>query len=342
VDAIPYITCYEAGNLARDHRIYAKIEGFFNSSPHAPGFNDEPYYPYHNVSYAQVHGEVVVSNSARDNYFARAQMYGNFLSGALPGHVYGSGAFGGDTRGEPRSTQWPYIWEALRFSSLLQMEHFRDFALSEGAEYQNLLLASGDLSVRKAAGSFDDGLDGWAYMMRTTDKRIAFLYFENGCAAAIRVSGMLPKTDYTAQWFDTWTGAWIPMGTGTMTTDSLGAFVLPSYPSRANATNANDWAASLTVKGGTANRGGGLDMRRRPALDVVRNAVRVYVPGRFDATIDIVAMNGSRVKTVYSGEISEGNHVFSVINHDAPNGMYILRLRLGNQFRLERRFLISR
>jgi hypothetical protein len=132
------------------------------------------------------------------------------------------------------------------------------------------------------------------------------------------------------------------MGTGTLTSDSLGAFVLPSYPSRANAANANDWAASLTVKSSAVYPGGAFDMRRRPILDVVRNVVRVYVPGRSDATIDIVAMNGTRVKTVYGGELSEGNHVFSFINYNIPNGIYVLRLHLGNQVRLERRFLISR
>jgi len=250
VKDVPYITCYEAGNKARDHRIYASIESFFNSSPPAPGYNDEPYYPYHNVPWGQVREEVVVSNSPRDNYFARAQMYGNFLSGALPGHVYGSGAFGGDTRGELRNSRWPYIWEALRFPSLLQMQHFNNFVLSEGAGFQNLTLASNDLSPRKAIGSFDDGLDGWAYMMRTTDKKIAFLYFENGCALSIKVAGMLPKTDYIARWFNTWTGTWIPMGTGTITTDSLGVFVLPSYPKRSNAVNVNDWAAKLVRSSG--------------------------------------------------------------------------------------------
>jgi hypothetical protein len=342
ISTVPYISCYEAGNEARDHRIYTKIEGFFNSNPPAPGYDNEPYYPYHDVSYARVHGEVVVSNSPRDNYFARAQMYGNFLSGALPGHVYGSGAFGGDTKGEPRPAQWPYIWEALQFSSFLQMEFFRDFALSQGAQFQNLLLASADLSPRKAAGSFDDGLDGWAYMMRTADKKTAFLYFENGCAASIKVSGMLPKTDYTAQWFDTWTGAWTAMGTGTKTTDSLGALVLPAYPTRANSTNTNDWAATLAVKSNTGTEGRTLNMPLRPLLEIDRNAVHVYLQSRSEVTIDLVTMNGKRVKLLNQGILPEGSRTFSLDKIDLPNGVYMLRLLAGERVSSERKVIVNR
>jgi hypothetical protein len=189
------------------------------------------------------------------------------------------------------------------------MEFFRDFALSQGAQFQNLLLASADLSPRKAAGSFDDGLDGWAYMMRTADKKTAFLYFENGCAASITVSGMLPKTDYTAQWFDTWTGAWTAMGTGTKTTDSIGALVLPVYPTRANAANTNDWAATLAVKSNTGTTRPTFDMPGRPLLEIDRNTVRVYLQSRSEATIDLVTMNGKRVKLLHQGILPEGSRL---------------------------------
>ena len=51
--------------------------------------------------------------------------------------------------------------------------------LSAGTAYRNLELAKENLSSPLAPGSRLESLDGWSHMMRTSDKKWAFLYFEN-------------------------------------------------------------------------------------------------------------------------------------------------------------------
>ena len=73
--------------------------------------------------------------------------------------------------------------------------------LSEGDRYQQLELASDDLVPRTAPDAIDDGLDGWAFMMRTADRGLALLYFEQN-AVPPRVGGLVPGARYRWSWFD--------------------------------------------------------------------------------------------------------------------------------------------
>jgi hypothetical protein len=132
------------------------------------------------------------------------------------------------------------------------------------------------------------------------------------------------------------------MGTGTKTTDSLGALVLPAYPTRANSTNTNDWAATLAVKSNTGTEGRTFNMPRRPLMEVDHNTVRVYLQSRSEVTIDLVTMNGKRVKLLNQGILPEGSRTFSLDKIDLPNGVYMFRLLAGERVSSERKVIVNR
>jgi hypothetical protein len=87
------------------------------------------------------------------------------------------------------------------------MKYLRDFILSEGGDYQNLELARRDVKPQKAPDSPENGLDGWTYMMRTPDKRLTFLYFENESELPV-LHNFIPDSDYSFQWYHPVTGEW--------------------------------------------------------------------------------------------------------------------------------------
>jgi hypothetical protein len=237
----PWLTMHSVGNKPRNNAIYAWLEEIFKLDPPYPAANLEPYYTgwYHEIN--QPGGETPAPNSERDVYFARAMMYGSVLSGGLAGHVHGTGAYDVTSTGE--SAGWrPFIWDALRFDSGPQMRHLGTFALSEGARYQQLVLASDDVAPRKAPGSREDGLDGWAFMMRTPDQDLALLYFEVDAARAT-ISGLRRVAAYRWTWFDTRLGKW--QAPVTITTDREGRLAAPPFPGTAERAG-SDWAAKLT------------------------------------------------------------------------------------------------
>ena len=92
---------HTVGNNPRNHAIYASIEELFRLTPAIPAANLEPYYTGWNHSINRPGGETPAENSERDNYFARAMMYGSVLSGALAGHVHGTAAYDVTSTGEP-------------------------------------------------------------------------------------------------------------------------------------------------------------------------------------------------------------------------------------------------
>jgi hypothetical protein len=173
----PWLTMHTVGNRPRNNAIYALLEEIFRLEPPYPAANLEPYYTGWNHQINRPGGETPAADSDRDNYFARSMMYGSVLSGGLAGHVHGTGGYDVTSTGEPPGWR-PYIWDALRYKSGGQMQHLSRFVLSEGDRYQQLQLASEDVEPRRTAGSSEDGLDGWSFMMRTADRSLALLYFE--------------------------------------------------------------------------------------------------------------------------------------------------------------------
>ena len=244
-DQAPWITMHATGNKPRDHGIYAALEALFRLSPPYPAIDLEPYYTGWMHQNNVVAGERPQPDTDRDNYFARAQMYGCVLSGALAGHVHGTAAYDITVDTEPAGTR-PYFWQALRYRSAAYMQPLARFVMSEGAKYRDLEPASESLSPRKADGSRDAGLDGWSFMMRTPARDFALLYFENQAHRA-RASGWNPNAEYTMSWFNTQTGEW-QAGT-TLHADAQGAMQLPPFPGGQDVAG-TDWAARITARKG--------------------------------------------------------------------------------------------
>ncbi len=245
VDESPFLTCHSFGNWLRDHRILEYVEEVFLKEPRVPGFSNEPYYSWHDVSFGRPDGERVIPNSDRDNYFARAHAYDHFFSGALGGHVFGSGSFGGDTKGEPVFSvppNWPYIWQTLKMPCIAQAKIFIEFVFSEGERFQHLELASKDLSNARTEAI---KMDSWAFMLRDPNRELAFLYFEDKTSRQT-VSGMLANSEYRAQWYNPRTGEWSDMGDGVLVADANGNIDMPYYPSGKDISE-NDWAAKLKI-----------------------------------------------------------------------------------------------
>ena len=233
---------HTVGNRPRNNAIYASLEELFRLDPAYPAANLEPYYAGWNHEINRPGGETPAADSERDRYFARSMMYGSVLSGGLAGHVYGTGAYDVTSTGEPPGWR-PYIWEALRYESGAQMQHLGRFVLCEGDRYQQLEPASVDLTPRRSAGSSDDGLDGWSFMMRTVDRRLALLYFEEK-AVRPRVAGLAANARYAWSWYDPRRGQWL--AAVPLRSDAHGTARAPAFPD-GGPIAALDWAARITA-----------------------------------------------------------------------------------------------
>ncbi|MBN1764498.1 MAG: DUF4038 domain-containing protein, partial [Sedimentisphaerales bacterium] len=236
----PWLTMHSVGNKPRDHGFYPALEELFKLEPPYPAINFEPYYTGWDHEINRPNGERPPADTLRDNYFARAQMYGSVLSGGLSGHVHGTAAYDITTTGEPAGMR-PHIWDALRYESGNYMQHLKAFMLSEGDRYQQLQLGSHDIHPRKAFNSPERGLDGWAFMMTTPEKDLALLYFENRSASAT-LSGFKPDTSYRFQWFNPRSGHW--HDSMAITSDAQGNLKLPGFP-RSRDLSTTDWAAKI-------------------------------------------------------------------------------------------------
>ena len=247
IDVAPYLTCHSGGNSNRGHGILGDMEEFYNAEPQVPGFNNEPYYTMHDVPWNRAGGEDIIPNSERDNYFGRTHMYSNFFSGALGGHVFGTGAFGGCSVGEEPyvgdPAPWPKIWEALNNDALRQALYFKKFIDSQGKNYQNMIVAYKDLSSPR---NDSDVLDEWSYMLKSPDNSSLLLYFEK-LAVQQTISNLPANKEYSAHWYNPRKGEWIEMGNGSLKTDKYGKLRIPEFPSGAVIAE-NDWAALLVGK----------------------------------------------------------------------------------------------
>jgi hypothetical protein len=242
-DNAPWLTMHSVGNKPRDHRVASALETIFKLDPSYPAINFEPYYTGWNHEINMPGGERPPANSNRDNYFARAQMYGSVLSGGLSGHVHGTSAYDMTTTGEPAGAR-PHFWDALKYESANYMQHLRDFILSERGDYQKLELARHDVHPDQAPDAAEDGLDGWAYMMRTPDKSLAFLYFENESVLPT-LHNFIPGSEYSFQWYHPVTGEWKEYVL--IKADDNGVLRVPDFPDRENRAF-NDWAARIVAK----------------------------------------------------------------------------------------------
>jgi hypothetical protein len=242
----PWLTMHSVGNNPRNHGFYPMLEEMFDLDPVYPAANLEPYYPgwdnsYHNT----VAGERPEPDSERDHYFARAQMYGSVLSGGLAGHVYGTGAYDGNTVGEPKQKgDRPYIWEALNYASAAQMQFLGDFIMSEGDAYQNCQPDRQNLQPSASKNAPDDGLDGWSFMLRSPEKDLCFLYFENACAIP-EVTELKSEKIYRLHWFDPIKGLWLENPVE-VTSDKNGVLELGTFPDGITP-SVRDWCMKIKL-----------------------------------------------------------------------------------------------
>jgi hypothetical protein len=222
----PWLTMHTVGNNPRNHAIYSSIEELFRLSPPMPAANLEPYYTGWNHAINRPGGETPAENSPRDNYFARAMMYGSVLSGALAGHVHGTAAYDVTSTGEPAGWR-PHIWTALHYDSGAQMQHLRSFVMSEGSLYQSLEPVPQDIRPRGIPGALDDGLDGWSFLARSQSREFALAYFENR-APRPKFDGFAPASRYRWTWFDPESGKWGRVVV--VRSDAAGVLDAPPFP----------------------------------------------------------------------------------------------------------------
>ncbi len=238
----PWLTMHSVGNKPRDHRVADSIEVLFRLVPPYPAINFEPYYTGWNHEINMPNGERPPANSERDNYFSRAQMYGSVLSGALSGHVHGTAAYDMTTTGEPAGMR-PHVWDAFKYKSATYMQYLKAFILCGGKVYQELELARQDVIPNKAPGSPEQGLDGWSYMMRTSDKDFALLYFENQSMLPL-LTNFKSNASYFFQWFNPDTGEW--KDKVMIKSDGKGTLKIPGFPDKQNPSS-TDWAAKIVL-----------------------------------------------------------------------------------------------
>lgn len=241
-ETVPWLSMHSVGNKPRDHRMADSLETIFRLKPPYPVINFEPYYTGWRHEINQPGGEQPEANSERDIYFSRAQMYGSVLSGGLSGHVHGTASYDITTTGEPSGAR-PHFWEALQYGSANNMGHLRDFMLIEKGEYQNLELAREHMRPNKAKNAPEDGLDGWAYMMRNRERDFALLYFENASELPT-LYDFVPNTTYSFQWYHPVNGTWEEEVR--IKSNKKGVLKLPDFPED-NARRFTDWAAKIIL-----------------------------------------------------------------------------------------------
>lgn len=222
-----WLTLHQIGNMRHHNSHWLLTQIYHESQPPRPALNGEPYYA------GWPPGTPIPPGSAEADMYCRSGMYGSFLSGGLAGHIYGGEAlWGGDI--EPEA---PYkMWDALQWRSGAQMPYLRQFAMSEGLRYQELVPDAQLVCPNQTHEC--TGNRGWAYCARTPDKSLFMVYFETDCPQSV-VRGALHARTYHAQWFNPRDGSWTDIGQ--IAVNQYCEVKLPPQPS------SEDWALKLTL-----------------------------------------------------------------------------------------------
>ncbi len=231
-DKAPWLTLHQTGNSPRDHSIGDYVLEMFNLPNPLPIFGQEPWY--------------IPNDSAEERRKSRSTMYSQLLNGALSGAAYQAM---GLTRGNREDSKtFVNMWVSITWQAANEVPLAGKFLMDGGVRVQDLAPHRELLSVSKTGetAEFQHWSDtskvlqeGWAYCLRSGDKRHFKLYFERN-AERPDLSGALPGATYRARWFDPRTGAWTPVGSGVIKADAQGKIALPDSP-----TKADDWGLSL-------------------------------------------------------------------------------------------------
>ncbi len=240
-DQPEWLALHQIGNW-RDHDAHWLLTEIYNETdPPRPALNGEPYYAglADNPGFPKYEGwpeDKPIGGTEFDDALCRSGMYGSFLSGGFAGHIYGVNyMWGGDIEAASPLT----MWDVMQWRSGAQMQYLRDFVLSEGARYQDLV-PNAELVVPNKTAKIS-GNDGWAYCARTPERDLFMLYCETG-AAQPYLRGALANGCYAAQWFNPRTGAWIDAGM--LRADAWCRIELPVLLS------GEDWAMKLVLREG--------------------------------------------------------------------------------------------
>jgi len=234
-----WIMLHQIGNK-REHNYYWYLTEIFNLRNPGPALNGEPYY----AGYSDPRGDGAVNytrgakgGTDRDNTLVRSGLYGCFLSGGLAGHVYGAeGIWGGDI--EPEAPV--KMWDAFTWRSAAEMKYLKNFALSIGNRYQDLVPQVDLVTPNRTHDVLS--YEGWAYCARTADKNIFMVYFEAGCPRS-EIRGSQLNSVYRAQWFNPRNGTWTDVANGQLASSKIGIITLPRLPDEA------DWGLKLVYEG---------------------------------------------------------------------------------------------
>ncbi len=227
-------TMDQTGNF-RDHEHYWLMEDIFEDEHPVPAINGEPYYSGHVSIMTNSQGELVECifgnvDSPEDHMNFRSSLYGSLLSGGFGGNLAGFEA-GWSANVEPEEN--PYkIWDVMTFPASYQTRYYRDFILSEGKRYMDLI-PEPDLLFPSKAGS-PTGWRGWAYAAATRERDLVFGYTEKDCPR-VRLRGIRPYDIYEIQFFNPRTGQWLEK-TYQLEANHFGSILMPENPDQF------DWA----------------------------------------------------------------------------------------------------
>lgn len=233
-----WLTLHQIGNW-REHENYWYLTDLFHTIPACPAINGEPYYSGYPESAMKVdeRGEVVSevkmmsAESEEDHLNCRSGYYGSVLSGAYGGVLAG---FEGGWGANIEEGSMYHIWDTMTFPVSCQVRYVRDFLLSEGRKYLDLIPNADLITPNKMGDPY--GYRGWAFASATPNRDLILGYTEKDCKR-VAIRALKPYEIYDLYWFNPCDGTWSePIE---LQVDSIGMLHVPEYPSD------QDWAFKL-------------------------------------------------------------------------------------------------
>lgn len=233
-----WLSFHQIGNW-REHENYWYLTDIYHTSPPCPAINGEPYYSGYPESAMKIdeNGNTVTelgtltAESQEDHLNCRSGYYGSVLSGAYGGVLAGfEGCWGANVE----EGNVYNIWDTMTFPVSYQVRYVRDFLLSEGSRYQELIPNADLVTPNKAGEPY--GYRGWAFASATPKRDLILGYVEKDCPRTA-VRALRPYEKYEFQWFDPCCGKWGEKIE--VRVNSVGMIPLPEYP------QCRDWAFKL-------------------------------------------------------------------------------------------------
>jgi hypothetical protein len=199
----------------------------YNKTPHKPVMHLEPYYAgawQGNYKPHRPFGDPPAPGSPRDDYWGRANAWGAVFNGGVAGHVFGTRLFNGVKEPEPNDV---WTWYGItRYGCHRQMKHLKKFILDEGKAMQKMELAHDSVSPNTTGNVHVQRMSGHAFMLRSYDKKLGVIFFEEECDQAV-ISGLNSGKSYMGQWYNPRNGMYIEAGQFNAAGDSI---QLPRFP----------------------------------------------------------------------------------------------------------------